>query len=114
MIDLDAGSGAADTAGEVVELFSAGGRTYTVPARPRVNVALKYMRAIRKIGPTLAEAQLLEDLLGEDGYDALCDCDLLTAEQLSQIAELASKHALGALEEAPEGNDAGGSERSAG
>lgn len=89
---------------ERVTLFAIGETEYSVPAKPRVNVALRYLRNVRKIGPVLAESALLEDLLGEDGYEALCGFEDLTPENMQAISEAANKLALGVLEDDSQGN----------
>ena len=73
--------------------------SYTVPARPRVNVGLSYLRDIRHLGGGLAESALLERMLGRDGYEALCGFEGLKREQLRQVTETAARLALGALED---------------
>lgn len=112
MIRLEADQPADVT--DVAELFAIGDQVYTVPAKPRVNIALRYLRDVRKMGPALAESALLEAMLGPEGYEALCDYDGLKTEHMEQITETAAKLALGALEDQPEGNDDGGSAKSAG
>ena len=104
----------ADAPVEVVELFAIGDQVYTVPAKPRVNVALKYLRDVRKVGPGVAEGALLEAMLGAEGYAALCEFDDLTADQLQAVTEAAAQLALGALEDAPEGNGGSGPRKSSG
>lgn len=81
-----------------VTLFVLGGTDYTIPAKPRINVALKYLRVARKEGEAIAAAGLLEDLLGAEGFEALTDWDDLTPEQFEAVIEAAVKHTLGALE----------------
>jgi len=87
-----------DSEVEMVPLFSIDGKEYRVPAKPRVNVALKYLTNAREHGEQMAQMMLLEDLLGAEGYKALAEYDDLTAEQLSQVADLAAKLTLGQLE----------------
>lgn len=83
---------------ETVELFSIDGVSYHIPTKPRVNVALKYLKMARDEGTDAAAAFLLEKLLGEEAYNALMDFDDLTDEALGQIVEAAQKVTLGGLE----------------
>lgn len=92
---------------DMVVLFELDGREYRVPARPRAAVALRYLRAIRDGGVQSAAAQLLTDLLGADGFNALCDYEDLTPQQLKTIMEAAQKLTVGSLEEAFGGNSDG-------
>jgi hypothetical protein len=90
-----------------VALFSLDGRDYTVPAKPRAAIALRYLRNIKNHGTDHAAAAMLEELLGVDGFNALCDYDDLTAEQMKAIMVAAQKLAMGAVEEAFAGNSPG-------
>lgn len=92
---------------DMVVLFELDGREYRVPARPRAAVALRYLRAVRDKGTEGGAAQLLTDLLGQDGFDALCDYDDLTGAQMKAIMEAAQELTLGAVEEAFGGNSRG-------
>lgn len=98
---------------EMVDLFSIDGVVYQVPAKPRLNVALRYLDDVRQLGDGVAQMALLERVLGEKGYRALVEFDALSPADLEQVASAVSKLTLGALEEASEGNG-DGSNRSAG
>lgn len=90
-----------------VVLFELDGREYRVPDRPRAAVALRYLRAARTGDQAMASAQLLTDLLGADGFNALCDYDDLEPAQLKQIMDAAQKLVMGGMEEAFGGNSPG-------
>lgn len=90
-----------------VVLFELDEREYRVPAKPRAVIALRYLRAVRRGGTEAGAAQLLTDLIGVDGFDALCEYEDLESGQLKQIMEAAQKLALGAVEEAFGGNSPG-------
>jgi hypothetical protein len=100
-------STAASLSEDRVVLFELDGRAYDVPARPRAVIALRYLRAVRTGGTELAAAQLLTDLIGTDGFDALCDYEDLTPTQFKAIMDAAQKLSLGAVEEAFAGNSPG-------
>lgn len=95
---------------ETVVLFAIGEAEYHVSAKPKMNVALKYLRAARSKGEDAAAAELLASLLGEEGFNALCDYDELTPEQFEAVTKIAQQHVLGALE-ASRGNGGRGSNR---
>ncbi len=82
-----------------VDLFHLNDVTYQIPAKPRVNVALRYLWQAKTLGETSATAGLLEALLGSEGFLALTEYDELTAEQFGQIVAIAQKVTLGALEQ---------------
>lgn len=108
MIELKRAADSAEV--EMVDLFKIDDVVYQVPAKPRVNVALRYFKNLQTMGAMSAEMALLEELLGEKGFKALSEFDGLTAKDLEALSEAAAQHALGALEDAPEGNGAGGSD----
>ncbi|MGA5820806.1 hypothetical protein ACPC54_23435 [Kitasatospora sp. NPDC094028] len=81
-----------------VPLFYIDDTEYTIPARPRMNIALQYMHLAKDQGDAVAADFLLGSLLGEEGYRALREYDQLTAEQFQQITTVASRLTLGALE----------------
>lgn len=85
---------------ETVPLFVLDGKTYTIPAKPKANITLKYLRNIRTMGEDIAAGELLEGLLGSEGYEALMNHDDLTMDQFQQVMLAAQKHVLGAIEEA--------------
>lgn len=95
-------------------LFYIDDKEYRVPAKPRVNLALQYLTDVRTQGAFLAELSLLERLLGEDGYQALCNFDDLTPEQFSQVQDEAVQIALGALEKSQGNGGKRGSRKSRG
>jgi hypothetical protein len=82
-----------------VELFSLDGVPYTIPAKPRVNLALRYLWHAKQYGEDRAAAELLESLLGADGFEVLVNYDDLTTEQFDAIMTAATKYTLGALED---------------
>lgn len=100
-----------DEAVEQVELFSIDGVSYTIPNKVRANITLKMMRMIRTDGEMAASAWLVEELVGEEGFNALCDYDDLTDEQFEQVLKAARLIALGETEE---DEKAGGSGKASG
>lgn len=95
---------------ELVELFTLDGRVFSIPAKPRVSVALRYLWHARQYGEDRAAAELLEALLGAEGFEALVNYDDLTAEQFQAVLDAAQKVTLGALEDA-KGNSGSGQRR---
>ncbi|MFF0055683.1 hypothetical protein ACFYRI_14960 [Streptomyces microflavus] len=88
----------ADTAERIV-LFYVDDQEFSIPKQVGRNHGLRYLRTMRKQGEALAAQELLEVLIGEDGYTALMDCDDLTDEQLDQIMNRLRDMALGEVED---------------
>ncbi len=83
---------------EQVPIFSIDGKVFTISAKPRANVGLKYLRDIRDADPIVAKANMMVAMMGEEAYNALCDFDGLTPDQLSAIENEITEKALGAVE----------------
>lgn len=47
--------------------------TYTMPAKPNAGLGLAYLKQARRLGPDVAASWLIEEAVGEDGYDALTE-----------------------------------------
>lgn len=88
------------SAEERVELFSLNGTVYTIPAKPRVHLALRYLFHAKRHGVDQAAAELLESLIGPEGFEALTNYEDLTPEELQAVMDAAQAVTLGALEEA--------------
>lgn len=86
---------------ERVEVFRLGGNIYTMPAQPRVNEALKYLRLVREHGEEHAASMLLEVMLGEEAYQALLSYDGLKPEHLQTIYTGVAEITLGVMESDP-------------
>lgn len=84
--------------GDRLVLFELNGREYTVPKRIGPNVALGYMRDIRRHGKEHAIAGIMEALLGREALDALADYEDLSEEELEQVMAAVQHHVLGPLE----------------
>lgn len=85
-----------------IPIFTIKGKTYSIPKKARVNVALGYLRDVRKHGAEFAAGKLMEAMLGEEAYDALVEYDDLTPEDLAKVMEAVQQVAMGELEEEPE------------
>ncbi len=88
---------------ELVELFSIDDRSYFIPAKISPSFTLRFMKAVRSTGMEIAVGQLLEETLGEEAYDALASCTVLTDQQFADVMDLVRRHAMGAITN-PKGN----------
>lgn len=84
-------------AGDRLVLFELDGVKYYVPRRPGPNVALGYLRDVRRKGEQYARAGLMERFIGEAGMDALADYEDLTDQDMERIWSLVEKHVLGPM-----------------
>ena len=86
-----------------IPLFSIDGTAYTIPARFDPIMALRALDMARRRGEEIMLSWLLEEALGEEGYQALLGCSSVTTGQLQALMEKVSEQVMGALEE-PAGN----------
>lgn len=71
-----------------VVLFTIDDEEYTVPAKPKANVTLKFLDELRRTGNEMfAALSLLETMLGKEKYQKFLDWDDLEDEQLSEVLE---------------------------
>lgn len=96
-INLDALPQAAPD--KTVHLFTLDGVDYYVPAKPRANVSLQYLRMARNEGEISAGGWLLEEMLGEEAYTALAGWDGLTTDVMSQLMGAVTKLVMGSVED---------------
>jgi len=85
---------------EMVEIFEIDGRGYSIPSRAKVNEVLRYLRTLRKENEDVANAELLERMLGEDAYEALMEFEGLTQENLKEIMAIVQHVVMGPAETA--------------
>jgi hypothetical protein len=85
---------------EMVDLFSVDGVMYQIPARPPFNVALKAMKLARTEGAGFAEMAILEEVIGPDAWDALCNAKGVTGKQIAQLSNAVARLVLGGMEDA--------------
>jgi hypothetical protein len=83
---------------EMVEVFSIDGEPYCVPKDVSPSVALRFMKLARQTGTEIAMGALIEEMLGEEAYDALANCPHVTKEQFRDVMTLIREHAMGAVE----------------
>lgn len=81
-----------------IPLFEADGETYTILARPQMEIGLQYLHLSVTEGEQTATHYLLGELLGEDGYAALRNFKGLTSKQFQQVVTIATEIALGSVE----------------
>jgi hypothetical protein len=103
MIDFDTRPVPDAATEERVTLFTMGGIDYTILARPRANLALRYLAMVKAGQSDKAVAEFLIAMIGAEGYDALCGYDGLTNADIESITAAAYQAAMGASE-TPGGN----------
>ena len=98
----------APVAEDRIPLFYVDETEYTIPRTISRGVSLWFLRLAGEIGETRAAPQLLERLLGEEGYQALVDSPSLTDDELNAIIDLAVRVAFGQVENKEQGGKAAG------
>lgn len=98
-----------DAEPERVPLFAIGDEVHTMLKDPPLSLALTAMDIQRQRASSspediadargLAEAYVMQEMLGEDSYRALLASRTLTAAQYRAITERVTKRVLGALED---------------
>jgi hypothetical protein len=83
---------------EMMDLFSIDGRVYQIPASVSASMALRVLDNARREGMESAMSKALEELLGEEAYQALLECRSLKTEHLQQIMDVVQVHVMGDLE----------------
>lgn len=83
-----------------VILFTIDDNEFSVPAKPGVNVTLRFLDEMRRTSNEMfAALGLLEVMLGKDKYQELLDFDELDDDLLGKILEQVVKLALDRIEE---------------
>jgi hypothetical protein len=82
-----------------VVLFYVDDTAYSIPKVIGRNHGLRFLKTARRQGEAMAAQELMEILLGEDGYDALMSCDGLSDEDLDVITTRLRDGALGEVED---------------
>lgn len=84
---------------ETEPLFYIDDVEYSIPKKLPANMGLRYLRLIRKRGQEIAADWLLEEVLGEAGYDALTSQDFEDDEaSFEQLFKVIERRALGQKE----------------
>jgi hypothetical protein len=84
---------------ETVHLFTLHGVDYYIPAEPKANISLQFMRRYRE-DPIEAQGWILEAMLGEEAYTALAEWEGFTNDHLRQIVGALTKILMGGVEDA--------------
>jgi hypothetical protein len=90
----------ADGPVETEPLFYIDDVEYTIPVEISAGFALRYLEIAADEGENAAELYLLKGVLGEDGFAALRDAQMVTFAQFQQISTIIMERTLGTLESA--------------
>lgn len=82
---------------KTVPLFSIDGKEYSAPAEVPLNVGLKYGNIARRKGEEAAADYMLEQMLGEEGYEALINFDDLSEDDFKNVLEACQNIMVGAV-----------------
>jgi hypothetical protein len=80
------------------ELFRTDGFVYTVPTDIQPNLVFGYLRDLRREGPEMAAAILMEKVIGPSVMDVLADHSTMTAEEFAQVYRAIQKYTMGSAD----------------
>ena len=81
-----------------IVVFTLNGVDYSIPRRVNMSIGLRFIRDRARFGSDVAIVNLMEEMLGEDGYNALLSYDGVTDKDFETITEVLSRAAMGKLE----------------
>lgn len=113
-IELPSAKTAEEEDVEMVDLFYLDDDVYQIPKNPPAGVALEYLRISRQESPDAGAHWLLEEALGEDGYQALTNHPTLDHATLVRILDVVRDHYLGEKGAGPTRRSRGGRKKSRG
>lgn len=85
-------------------LFTVNGKAYDLWVNAPASVGLRYLKMVRKEGGESAAVWILEQMIGEDGYDALMGIPNLKDKDLQRIMKIVKEYAMANEEDSPAGN----------
>lgn len=97
-INFDARPKREEGADERIPVFYLDGVEYTIPKRVNMSIGLRFIRDRAKYGSDVAIVNLMEEMLGQEAYEALLNYDGVTEEDFEQITMILSRAAMGKLE----------------
>lgn len=80
---------------EMVPIFELDGKTYKIPANPPAGVSLKYLKISTTEGQDAASYFMLNEMLGEDAFEALSEHPTLTKDQFEAVFKKIEEVVLG-------------------
>ena len=90
-------------AGERIPIFEIDSVEYTIPKVVDAAAVLRYLDAAAERGFEAAVADLLRELVGDEGYEALVNFEGLEPEQLSEVFDMVEQYALSQVEKSMQG-----------
>lgn len=101
MLELKSKSG--EKKYEQVELFSIDDKSYSAVKKPRAAFALKVLKMLKdREADHLFQTEVLLEVLGEEGYNALTSWDELEPEHIEQVFQACLLVIFGSSEEKKE------------
>lgn len=78
-----------------VPVFTIDDEEYLLWINPPATVGLRYLKEIKLRGPDAAAVWLLEQMIGEDGYDALMNFKELKPGNIDRVLEICKEYSMG-------------------
>lgn len=98
MLELNSEQAAAElAAAERIPLFSIDGTVYSVPKQIDGGSLLRYLDDAAERGGEAAIANLLREMVGDDGYEALVSFKGLKPGQLEELFDKVEEYAMGQM-----------------
>lgn len=76
-------------------LFTVDEKEYFLWVNPPASVGLAYLKKVKTENSEAAAVWLLEQMIGEDGYEALTNLPNLKEEDLNRIMEICKQYSMG-------------------
>jgi hypothetical protein len=83
---------------EMITLFTIDDREYKIPKVVPPNIVMQYLQDVVDSSEEYALSHAMQTLLGEEGMQALSECDTVGEEQMGQILAYVSNRLFGAME----------------
>ena len=82
-----------------IHVFTIDDVDYTMDGAPSPALALRMLEMIELKGEEAAMSYAMHEVLGDEAFDALKNCDAITTEQFEAIMEIVGDHVMGALDD---------------
>lgn len=100
MLRLDSKAAAADLeAAERIDVFAIDDTTYTIPKEIDASALLRFLDDSAQVGENAAMANLMRELISDDGYEALLNFKGLKPKQLKELLDSVEEYAMGQMDD---------------
>lgn len=86
------------------DLFTINGKAYQLWVNAPASVGLTYLKMVRTKGAESAAVWIMEQMIGEDGYEALMNYPKLKEKDVKRIMDIVKEYAMANEEDSAAGN----------